>query len=232
LNANKITKFILFDVDHTLIDSGGAGIVALNVTLEDMTGISNGFKGISVAGKTDMQIVREAMEKFALGPDHGMLPSFLDRYLVHLRDAMTKNNGRIKPGVKALLTRLQNQADFRLGLLTGNIEQGARIKLAPFSLNRFFPVGAYGSDGEDRNHLLPIAVERLAQASGVVVDYLHCIVIGDTPRDVQCAEIHGAASIAVATGPYSIEDLKQTGADLVLADLSETDKIVRWMENR
>lgn len=232
MSENKTPKFILFDVDHTLIDSGGAGIIALNRTLEEMTGISNGFKGISVAGRTDMQIVGEAVEKFALGPDDGMVPRFLDRYLLHLRGVMTQNNGRVKPGVKALLTRLQNQAHFRLGLLTGNIEQGARIKLAPFSLNRFFPVGAYGSDREDRNHLLPIAVERLARASGVVVEYSHCIVIGDTPRDVHCAEIHGAASIAVATGPFSIEDLRQTGASLVLGDLSETEEIVKWMENR
>jgi len=224
-------RFILFDIDHTLIDSGGAGIVALNKALEDVTGISNGFNGISCAGKTDVQILREAMSKFSMSLDDGMIPRLLNRYLEHLRDAMLARNGRVKPGVCDLLERLELEENFEMGLLTGNIEQGARIKLERFSLNRFFPVGAFGDDGEDRNRLLPIAVERLSRVRGVSVDYANCIVVGDTPRDVDCAKAHGAASIAVATGPFSIEALRETTAELVLADLSDTDAIVNWMRN-
>jgi phosphoglycolate phosphatase-like HAD superfamily hydrolase len=229
---NEKVKFILFDVDHTLIDSGRAGFTALNKTLEDVTGISNGFNGISFAGKTDFQILREAMEKFNLNSDGGLLRRFLGRYLMRLRDAVANGNGHVKPGVYELLGRLELEDKFELGLLTGNVEQGARIKLEPFSLNRFFPVGAFGDDGEDRNRLLPIAVERLCQVRGYVVDYGNCIVVGDTPRDVECAKAHAASSIAVATGPYSVRDLMQTKAELVLQDLSDTDQIMNWLRNR
>jgi phosphoglycolate phosphatase-like HAD superfamily hydrolase len=224
-------KFILFDIDHTLIDSGGAGIVALNKALEDVTGISDGFNGISCAGKTDVQILREAVSKFSLSLDDGIVPVLLNRYLEHLRVAMPTRNGRVKQGVHDLLERLEVERSFEMGLLTGNIEQGARIKLEHFSLNRFFPVGAFGDDSEDRNLLLPIAVERLCEIKGVAVDFSDCIVIGDTPRDVDCAKAHGAAAIAVATGPFLIEALRQTRAELVLADLSETDVIVNWIRN-
>lgn len=229
---NEKVKFILFDVDHTLIDSGRAGFTALNKTLEEAAGIRNGFNGISFAGKTDFQILREAMEKFNLSSDDGLRPGFLNRYLVHLRDAMANQNGHVKPGVYELLERLELEDKFELGLLTGNVEQGARIKLEAFSLNRFFPVGAFGDDGEDRNRLLPIAVERLWQIRGIVVDYANCFVVGDTPRDVECAKAHGAASIAVATGPFPAEALRRTEAELVLNNLCDTDEIMNWLRNR
>jgi phosphoglycolate phosphatase len=225
-------RFILFDIDHTLIDSRGAGIAALNRALEDVTGISNGFNGISCAGKTDLQILREAMLGFSLRLEDGMIPQLLNQYLLHLQDAMAAGNGRVKPGVYDLLERLEAAENFEMGLLTGNVKQGARIKLEPFSLNRFFSVGAFGDDGEDRNRLLPIAVERLSRVKGVVVDYTDCIVIGDTPRDVDCAKAHGATSIAVATGPFDVETLRETRAELVLEDLSDTEAIVDWLRNR
>ncbi|MBI4962291.1 MAG: HAD hydrolase-like protein [Desulfomonile tiedjei] len=232
LSTRDTAKFILFDIDHTLIDSGGVGVIALNKALEDVTGISEGFKGISFAGKTDLQILREAMERLQLPCADGLPARFLGRYLTQLRAAMTTRNGHVKPGVCGLLQRLEEDDDFFLGLLTGNIEQGARIKLEPHSLNRFFPVGAFGDDGEDRNGLLPVAVQRLSLEQGVIVDHSNCVVIGDTPRDVECAKANGAHSIAVATGPFAVEDLRQTGAELVLPDLSGTDDIVNWLRNR
>lgn len=133
-------------------------------------------------------------------------------------------------GVKKLLQALEDLAGVHLGLLTGNAETGARLKLKPFGLNRYFPVGAFGSDSEDRNLLLPIAVQRLRACESISVSHQQCVVIGDTPRDVECARIYGASSIAVATGPYSLSELKKTQADLVLADLANTKQIVEWIQ--
>lgn len=227
-----MSKFILFDIDHTLIYSGGAGIVALNRTLEELAGIPQGFQGITCAGKTDVQILREAIDKHGLDAADGPMRQFMDRYVVHLSLAMDEIEGHVKPGVRELLRELSRTKGFWLGLLTGNIEQGARIKLGRFGLNEFFSVGAYGSDSEDRNLLLPIAIQRLERVHGVRVGYADCVVIGDTPLDVACAKIHGAASLAVATGPYSMEVLNQTGAELVLPDLSDVRMIVTWLNGQ
>ncbi len=110
-----------------------------------------------------------------------------------------------------------------MGLLTGNLEQGARIKLGVFGLNEYFPTGAFGSDHEDRNKLLPIAVERFNILSGSQFDYTDCVIIGDTPRDVACAKPYNAVCIAVATGPYGAGSLVDAGADVVVEDLSDTE---------
>lgn len=223
-------KFILFDVDGTLIDSGGSGFTALTLALQDLTGIENGFAGINFAGMTDWLIVKEALRRHAVGLVDGWVEKFLNRYLEHLTIAVASGRGHVKPGVRLLLEQLAGHDDIFLGLLTGNIEEGARAKLHPFSLNHFFPVGAYGCDAEDRNGLLPIAVMRLAKHANVSVGYEDCVVVGDTPSDVACARVHGARSIAVATGPYSVELLEQSAAGLVLPDLSATGKILDWLE--
>jgi phosphoglycolate phosphatase-like HAD superfamily hydrolase len=123
------------------------------------------------------------------------------------------------PGVVELLDALMAADGYWIGLLTGNIQRGARIKLGVFDLNRYFPVGAFGDDNEDRNRLLPIAVERLRKTRDIDINYSDCIVIGDTPKDVQCSKPFGATSIVVSTGPYSYESLLKTGADYVLRDL-------------
>ena len=132
-------KFILFDIDHTLIDSGGSGALALNLAFRDVTGIANGFAGIGFAGKTDLGIIRDALEKNRIQIQDGWLGRFLNIYLAHLRNATARGMGHIKPGVRDLLDCLVADQDFQLGLLTGNIEEGARTKLEPFALNPFFP---------------------------------------------------------------------------------------------
>jgi phosphoglycolate phosphatase len=222
-------RFLLFDVDMTLIDSGGAGIAALNRTMEELFGIGEGFKNVKAAGKTDRQIVREALANHGFAVDSSTIKRFTDLYLIHLQGTLHNGKGHVKPGVFELLHRLEEDSEFLLGLLTGNLEEGARLKLGRFSLNRYFPVGAFGNDDEDRNGLLPIAVQRLGLTRGVSLDYRDCVVIGDTPLDVACAAAHGAPCIAVATGPYSVEVLAETGAALVLEDLSDTDRILRWL---
>ena len=224
--------FVLFDIDGTLISLDGAGSRSLNRAMENLLGIPNGFREINFAGKTDFQIIREGLQKFDLQDRDDLLYSLLDSYLGYLRTEVARGRGHVKEGVKELLFILHDLRGVYLGLLTGNVEAGARLKLEPFGLNRFFPVGGFGDDSEDRNLLLPFAVQRLLEAESISVNYEHCVVIGDTPSDVECAQVHGASSIAVATGTYSLEQLKQTTADLVLSDLSNTEQIVEWICHR
>ena len=222
-------KFILFDIDGTLVDVGGAGSRSLNLALEDLTGIHEGFRGIHFAGKTDLQIIGEGLDRLGLRGQNGFAQSLTDRYLLHLKREMARGRGQLKAGVKELLHHLQGAEGVYLGLLTGNLEQGARLKLGPFGLNPFFPVGAFGSDEEDRNLLLPVAVQRLKEKEGFTIGYKDCVVVGDTPRDVACARAYGSPSIAVATGPYPREVLEETRADMVVPDLSDTGAILRWI---
>jgi phosphoglycolate phosphatase len=227
-----VHKLILFDIDGTLIDSGGAGIAALNLALEDLTGAKDGFNSIDCSGKTDIQIIREACRNLDIQSNDGFLPRFADRYLTHLeRQVRICKGGHVKVGIYSLLRRLQKKSNYRLGLLTGNIEKGARLKLGPHCLNEFFSFGAFGDDSEDRNQLLPIAVKRHLMHTGSVVDFSDCVIIGDTPRDVECAHVHGASCLAVATGRrHSLQDLEFSGADLALADLSDTERVMKWIE--
>lgn len=219
-------RLILFDIDGTLIDSGGAGVRALDLALRELFSIENGFHGISMAGKTDPSIMREGLIKHGLSAD-GNLDLVTESYLRHLKSEIQNNRKTIKPGICETLEKLCTVHGIALGLLTGNIERGARIKLEPFGLNRYFPSGAFGSDDEDRNMLLPVAVSRYQALTSHTIQIEECLVVGDTPRDVECAKIHGAACFAVATGPYSAEALRDAGADYVVEDLSDQNSLLQ-----
>jgi phosphoglycolate phosphatase-like HAD superfamily hydrolase len=224
-----MATFVLFDIDGTLISTDGAGRRSLDRAMGELFGIANGFDSISFAGKTDLQIIREGLEKGGMKVRDDLMHALLDRYLEHLRQEVYPGRGHVKTGVKQLLSTLQGTEDIYLGLLTGNVEAGARLKLAPFGLNEFFPVGAFGNDNEDRNLLLPFALQRLLESTSISLNYEHCLVIGDTPSDIECAQIHGASAIAVATGTYSLDQLENTTADFVLPDLSNTTYILEWI---
>ena len=154
-------KFILFDIDGTIMDSGGAGTRAMDTAFMELFSVRNAFQTISMAGKTDMQILREGCELHAIDCSNGVMPEFYRSYVRYLKENMKSAGGHIKPGIREALRELQAQKEFALGLLTGNIEEGARIKLDFFGLNHYFNIGAFGSDDEDRDRLLPIAVDKL-----------------------------------------------------------------------
>ena len=219
---------ILFDIDGTLIDSGEAGSRSLNLTFSKLFSIVNAFYGISMAGKTDTEIIKEGMSKHGIAVD-GNLNVVVHTYLKHLQKEINNKRRHIKPGIYELLERLSLLKDIHLGLLTGNIESGARIKLGPFDLNRYFPTGAFGSDDEDRNKLLPIALRRFEDRCRRSIGIDECIIIGDTPRDVFCAKIYGAKCLGVATGPYSIDELKDAGADHAVKDLSSYEILFKLL---
>jgi len=221
-------RLVLFDIDGTLIDSGGAGVRSLDLALKDLFSIENGFHGISMAGKTDTQIIKEGIMKHGLSAN-GTIDAVIKAYLNYLRREINNDRKHVKPGIYEVLEELRPLQDLGLGLLTGNIEEGARIKLEPFRLNEYFPAGAFGSDDEDRNNLLPIAVKRFEELFQQKIEADNCIIVGDTPRDVECAHIYGAMCIAVATGPYSYDDLIEAGADYVVHDLSDQKSLLNFL---
>jgi phosphoglycolate phosphatase len=135
----------------------------------------------------------------------------------------------VLPGVQGLLDRLVSGEDVVLGLVTGNFEAGARIKLGHFDLWKYFRCGAFADDAADRNHLVPFAVDRARGCGLVEGPSHHVVVVGDTPHDVACAKVTGAVAVGVATGPFSTGDLAASGADVVFEDLRDTDAFERLL---
>lgn len=212
-------KLILFDIDGTLINPAGAGTRSANAAFRDLFEIEDAFTGIRMAGKTDIRIMKEGLAANRIFLHDGIMDRILARYLIHLEREIKTPGKRLMPGVREILDNLREKDEVRLALLTGNIERGARIKLAPFGLNDPFPWGAFGDDHEDRDLLVPIATRKLREKEGLDIPLTDCIVVGDTPADVRCAKLHGATAVAVATGPYNLETLKRTEADYAFEDL-------------
>ncbi|MFH1480991.1 MAG: HAD family hydrolase [Pseudomonadota bacterium] len=213
-------NLVLFDIDMTLINTGEAGLRSLNRAFYEMFSIRDAFAGIETAGKTDIQIMKEGLSVHGLPSGDGILSSIVSGYIRSLKTEINNPRKYIQPGVVELLNALIEIDGLWLGLLTGNLEQGARIKLGALGLSDYVPCGAFGDDNEDRDKLLPIAVEKFKGLMNMDIHYHDCIVVGDTPRDVQCAKLFGAISIAVSTGTYHYESLMETDADYVLKDLS------------
>ena len=218
--AKDMKRFVLFDIDGTLIDPGGAGKRSVTQAFNTVLSVPDAFAGIALDGKTDIQIIKEGLCAHGLPAGEKAILSIVSEYVKNLKKEIKKKTKHLMPGVRELLHALQETDGCFLGLLTGNIQQGARIKLGAFDLNEYFPVGAFGDDHEDRNRLLPVAIENLKKSKGITIDFSDCIVVGDTPLDVQCAKPYGATCIAVATGAQQYDELLQTDADHVLNDLS------------
>ena len=165
-----------------------------------------------------------------MSAEDGLLSEIIETYLENLRTEIRNREKHIKPGAVELLESLRALEGYWVGLLTGNIRRGARIKLGSLGLNKYFSFGAFGDDHEDRNKLLPIALNKFRHREKIELDYKNCIVIGDTPNDVDCSKPYGAMSIAVSTGPFSYEDLLKSEADHVLRDLSHALPLIRRSE--
>lgn len=224
-------KLILFDIDGTLVDTGKAGSRSLDIIFREYFSIENAFEKINMAGKTDVQIIKEGLIEHNLPYKSSIIAELIELYLETLSREINNSHKRTMPGVLEILELLNNHNGlFALGLLTGNMERGARIKLDAFDLNKYFPFGAFGSDDEDRNKLLPLALKRFEGIYQKNVDFNDCLIIGDTPRDVHCSKPYGAYCIAVATGPYSARDLHEAGADSVMEDLSDIKEFINKLE--
>jgi len=204
-------KLVLFDVDGTLIHTGGAGRRSLELAFEELFGLKRAFEGIPLTGRLDSAIIKDGLRRHGLNASLGLVK---ERYLHHLRrEILRPAPGKgVLPGVRRLLAALWAKQGVTVGLLTGNFLEGARIKLEHFDLWRWFRVGAFAEDGCTREELLERLLQRVEPAKEVWV-------VGDTPADVRCAKRHGAKSVAVATGAYSREELARLKPDLVLEDL-------------
>jgi phosphoglycolate phosphatase-like HAD superfamily hydrolase len=227
----RARRLVLFDIDGTILWTDGAGRRAVFQALEEHFGRS-GPGEHRFDGKTDPQIVRELMRHAGVSDADidARLDVVLDRYLDLLRDELASvDHGRhIFPGVRELLDALEAREDVVLGLLTGNIHHGARAKLAAVGIDpERFVVGAFGSDHHDRPELPEIARRRAERALGHPVAGHELVVIGDTPADVACGRSIGARAIGVATGHYSVDELRACGAAAVFPDLSDTAAVVR-----
>ena len=220
---------VLFDIDGTLLLSGGAGRRALNRAFQELFTVPDAFNGIPVAGRTDTTIFDDALGRAAVDADAATRGRFFARYYELLKVEIQHPGPRkgLMPGVRQLLERLEARADVSCALVTGNFARAARIKLEHFDLWRYFVCGAFGDDAPERDHLVPIALDR-ARASGVGVESVRqAVVVGDTPLDVKCAAAVGARSIAVATGSFDEPALAASGADDVLTDLSDPERFLQ-----
>ena len=224
-------RLILFDIDGTILSTNGAATRAFHRALLATYGTAGPIANHPFDGKTDRQIARELLRMAGLD-DATITRSFQELWTVYLR-ALAAELGRpdsrmvVHPGVAELLDRLaQMQEDFVVGLLTGNIEAGATIKLSAVRLEHHFRFGAFGSDSEHREELPAVAVERARALTGQDYRGHDIVIIGDTPADMTCGLGLGVRSLGVATGRYAPDQLKDAGAWSVLTDLGDTDRVL------
>lgn len=230
--SRKNPALILFDIDGTLLLSGRAGMRAMTRAFQETFGISDAFKGESFGGRTDSYLVSKALRLAGLPdtPEHHR--RFRDAYLPLLAEEIEQpgqGHKGLMPGARELLEALDAHHHLHLALLTGNYREAAAIKLQHFELWDFFEWGAFSDDHHDRNELVPIARSRAETYDIPAAAIERVIVIGDTPHDIECARVAGAKSIAVATGGYTLEQLRDAGADEVLPDLSDTRAVLQLL---
>jgi phosphoglycolate phosphatase len=227
-------KLVLFDVDGTLLTANGAGRRALDRALRDVYGTAGPIDAYDFRGGTDPQIIRDLLRQAGLGDEVIVADEMAvyRRYEALLEAEIGDGRGvTLYPGIRDLVETLAARDDVVVGLLTGNIEAGARIKLRPTGLWPHFRLGAYGSDDADRTRLPLVAANRAERLMGRAFRGPDTVIIGDTPRDIGCARAFGARAIAVATGWHSIEDLTVHRPDHVFADLSDRELALAAMLN-
>ena len=212
---------VLFDVDETLVHTGGSGARSWNAAFDTLYGIPANIDEHSTAGETDPQVVRATFQGVLnREPTHDDLGRLYAQYLLHLAaDIWVSEGYRVLPGAEQVLAEL-GEAGVMLGLVSGAMEGAARTKLMPANLNRFFVFGAYGSDSPDRAQLTRLAVDKaMLLHDQLTPDQVY--VVGDTPRDIAAAKAAGAVSVGVATGIYSTQELAAAGATHVLRSLDD-----------
>ncbi len=229
----RASPVVLFDIDGTLVQTSRAGVRGMNAAFAELHGRADALAGVPIAGRTDRAIVSDAFRAAGLEPTSEGISALRDAYVRHLAIEMGRpapGAFGVLPGVMALIDQLAGAHSAPpVGLLTGNFERGAVVKLTHFDLWRRFAFGAFGDDHLDRRDLVPVACQR-CQEAGLEVAPAAMVIIGDTPLDVDCAHAHGALAVAVATGLYGADVLRETGADLVVETLEELAADAAWIE--
>ncbi|HEU0274608.1 MAG TPA: HAD family hydrolase [Candidatus Udaeobacter sp.] len=224
--CGSVQRLLLFDIDGTLIHSGGAGLHALKSAFKERFGIDDDLHDIEVAGMTDSGIVVSILNKHKLPATNENVSAFLDSYVHFLSLELPRRKGKLLPGVLELLERLKSRSQVALALLTGNVSRGAQLKLEHYGVWHFFEFGAFADDHHDRNRLGPFARARARERHGREFAASEIDVIGDTPRDIECGKALGARTIAVATGTWSRDDLARYNPDFLIDDLSDVQTVI------
>ena len=222
--VNPLT-LVLFDIDGTLLDVHGAGRRAFAQAIEPVFGWKDNCEYVRFAGSTDLDILRQIAERHGHAPSRAEIDAFFERLAVELEKNMATATLTLYPGVRELLATLSDDPRALVGLLTGNIEAGAHIKLKHFDLHGHFVLGAFGHEHGDRCEIARLACQRAEQHAGgkrITARY----VIGDTPNDIAAARAISAVCIAVATGKFSAQTLLDSGADHAVEDLSDTRHVL------
>lgn len=223
-------RLVLFDIDETMISSDGAGRRAIGRALMDLFGVKPEMITVSMSGKTDPQILSEILRAAQMSEEEiqSRLSDMFELYISILKEELKKCNRYIMhKGIPEILEILDKHDEVCLGLLTGNIETGARLKLDIFDLNRYFPIGAYGSDSADRMELPHVANLRAKDHYGVMFRPDQLVIIGDSIYDVMCAKGYGARSIAVNTGVTQREALEEQDPDYLFATLEDSSEVLK-----
>lgn len=222
-----LMKILLFDIDGTLIDSGGAGKLAMETALAAEFGIATVTAIIPYAGRTDTAIITDLLKNHGIDASPERIERFMRSYLSHLPHSLKQRTGRTLPGVRPLLEALSGRNDILLGLLTGNVAEGASRKLSFYQLEHFFHCGGFADGLFDRNDVARFAHTQAARHLGTEIGPHHEVwVIGDTPHDVTCGRFIGAKVLAVATGSHSVEQLRAANPDHVASNLEDLNQIL------
>lgn len=217
-------RLVLFDIDGTLIKTGGAGEKAFAQVCEREFNVPDATKNLHFAGRTDPAIVRDFFKQFGIAQTPEHFARFFSAYVICLEKILATLDGTVLLGARELIAAFQAMPHRPvIGLLTGNIKQGAQLKLSHYRLWDLFATGAYGDDHEDRNQIAVIARDRGAAIVGTPLRGEEILVIGDTPRDIECGRAIGAKILAVATGIFSIEQLRSHQAHWTASTLADID---------
>jgi phosphoglycolate phosphatase-like HAD superfamily hydrolase len=222
---------LLFDIDGTLLSTGGAGHRAMVGAFAQLHGREDVFEGLAFAGMTDRAIVRHGLGRVLPDVGDDDIDRALDAYVARLEGELARSAGyRVLPGVFAVLDALRGVADLAIGLGTGNVRRGAFAKLARGGLDGNFGFGGFGCDAEDRAELLRAGARRGADRLGAPVERCRVVVVGDTPKDVAAARGIGARCVGVGTGSYTPEELRACGADRAFTTLEAADVMAALFE--
>lgn len=216
----------LFDIDGTLLDTGGAGMSALQEATREIFGHDG--PALDLAGSTDLGIVANIHDHFKIDPTADRVAEYFAVYQRCLDWNLASGlfKGQVFNGVIRFLDELSKRSDATLGLLTGNTSGGAASKMRHFALASYFPFGAFGCDHPDRNQLGPIALSRAAAHTGRIFTPEETLIVGDTPKDIACAHAIGAKCLAVSTGQFTSAALTAYGADYIVESL---DQALHWI---
>jgi phosphoglycolate phosphatase len=213
-----LSRLILFDIDNTLLYTGGAGGLAMNLAFQEMFGINDGFAKVEFSGRTDLYILSEGLRLHGIaGGIDAHLDDFLRRYHRILDRTLGECTGHLMPGFPELLEALSKRDGIRIGLATGNFSDAAWMKVEHYGIKRYFSGGVFGEASLDRSEMVRAGIEAMAAET----TQQEVLIIGDTPHDVSSALDNGLKAVGVATGNYSVDQLRESGAPMVFVDFSD-----------